>query len=196
MQHLPKASAFLFCPIKNSIPHSNVKPLTYIDIHSMDNHTSVGQVLNGLRVIVQSLSSASRKAETKLGITGAQRFLLQQLAETGELSVNELARRTHTHQSTVSTVITKLEKAGLVSRTRSVADARVQLLALTAKGRSKLKDKQETVQHRLIRAIDKLSEKDRKQLSALLSEVIKGAGIEHETPSLFLERATLAKQRK
>ena len=129
----------------------------------MDNHTHVGRVLNGLRVIVQSLSTASRKSETKLGITGAQRFILEQLADASELSVNELAQRTHTHQSTVSTVITKLEKAGLVTRTRSTSDARVQLLALTTKGKTKLKDKQETVQHRLIRSIGSLSEKEQKQ---------------------------------
>jgi DNA-binding MarR family transcriptional regulator len=156
----------------------------------MDDHTNVGKVLNGLRVIVQSLSTASRRSETKLGITGAQRFLLQQLAEAGELSVNELAQRTHTHQSTVSTVITKLEKAGLVSRTRSASDARVQLLALTTKGRAKLKDKQETVQHRLIRSIGRLSEKEQQQLSMLLTAVIHGAGLEHETPGLFLERSS------
>jgi DNA-binding MarR family transcriptional regulator len=156
--------------------------------HTNSSDAPVGQVLNGLRVIVQALSTASRKSETTLGITGAQRFLLEQLAEAKELSVNELAQRTHTHQSTVSTVITKLEKAGLVTRTRSTSDARVQLLALTAKGRAKLKDKQQTVQQKLITSIDALGQKEQQLLSTLLRQVIQGAGLENEPATMFLER--------
>lgn len=160
----------------------------------MDTHTKVGSVLNGLRIIVQALSTASRKSETKLGITGAQRFLLQELASAGELSVNELAQRTHTHQSTVSTVITKLEKAGLVTRKRNANDARVQLLALTPKGRTKLKDKQQTVQQRLIQAIGSLALNEQQQLATLLGSVIQSAGLENEPATMFLEQKASRKE--
>src|SRR4051812_8935149 len=95
---------------------------------------SISDILNALRVLVQSLSAASRSSEQSVGLTGAQLFVLEKLAESGELTVNELAERTHTHQSTVSVVVSKLVDKDLVSRVRSASDARVQILSITKTG--------------------------------------------------------------
>lgn len=174
-----------------------------MDINTMDAHAKgraerqpVGQILDGLRVLVGALASASRSSERKLGISGAQLFVLQKLAEGGELSVNELAERTHTHQSTVSTVVSKLVTKGLVRRRRSEEDARVQLLTLSANGRQKLQRRTETIQDRLIRSIESLSATDRRELSRLLSSVIHAAGLDSAKPALFFESNTKSTRRK
>ena len=153
------------------------------------NRTHVRAILDGFRVLVASLASASRMSELKLGVTGAQHFLMQQLMEGGEMSVNQLAERTHTHQSTVSTVVSKLVAKGLVNRVRSDADARVQLLSLTAQGRQKLRKGSNTIQDRLIRSIEKLPSSEQRALSTLLERVIEAAGLVTSKPSLFLEPA-------
>ena len=72
-------------------------------------------VLDAMRRIVQALRESSRWAERHVGLSGAQLFVLQTLAETPGLSVNELAERTHTHQSSVSVVVSRLA-ARLVER--------------------------------------------------------------------------------
>jgi DNA-binding MarR family transcriptional regulator len=59
-------------------------------------------VLDAVRRIVQALRESSRQAERQVGLSGAQLFVLQKLAESPASSVNELAARTHTHQSSVS----------------------------------------------------------------------------------------------
>ena len=79
----------------------------------------VQAVLDGVRRIVQALRASSRWAEQHVGLSGAQLFVLQKLAETPAMSVNELAARTHTHQSSVSMVVSRLVEHGLVTRTRS-----------------------------------------------------------------------------
>ena len=92
-------------------------------------------VLDGVRRIVQALRASSRWAERHVGLSGAQLFVLQKLAETPGISVNELAERTHTHQSSVSVVVSRLAALDLVTRTRSAADGRRVELSLAPRAR-------------------------------------------------------------
>ena len=83
--------------------------------HTNQAGTPARDVLDSLRRIVRSLLESSRRAEQQLGITGAQLFVLEKLAAARALSLNELAERTHTHQSSVSTVVTFHKPAVLSS---------------------------------------------------------------------------------
>ena len=148
---------------------------------------TISNVLNAFRVLVHALHVGSRSAQERVGMTGAQLFVLQKLDAVDSLTVNELALQTHTHQSTVSVVVSKLVDKGLVSRVRSDEDARVQVLSITKQGLDKLRKSPETVQDKLIRAIGKLSKSDRAKLSALLARVLTEADLAEVTPELFLE---------
>ena len=59
-------------------------------------------ILDSIRRIVHGLRVSSKIAEKELGISGAQLFILQKLSQSNRLSINELAERTLTHQSSVS----------------------------------------------------------------------------------------------
>src|SRR3954465_9301852 len=78
--------------------------------------------LDEVRRLVQALRQSTVQAERETGLSGAQLFVLQQLAQTPAQSLNDLAERTHTHQSSVSVVVTRLVGRGLVSRQRSPED--------------------------------------------------------------------------
>ena len=56
-------------------------------------------VLDSIRRIVHSLELGSRAAQKSVGLSGAQLFVLQTLAGSDAMSVNELAARSCTHQS-------------------------------------------------------------------------------------------------
>ncbi|HEY8548699.1 MAG TPA: MarR family transcriptional regulator, partial [Vicinamibacterales bacterium] len=90
--------------------------------------------LDAIRRIVQALRESSRWAEQHLGVSGAQLFVLQALAAAPNMSVNELAARVHTHQSSVSTVVARLVARGLVRRERSALDGRRVELSLSPRG--------------------------------------------------------------
>lgn len=147
----------------------------------------VRQVLNGLRQIVRSLRVSSRIAEQKVGLTGAQLFVLQCLARQSPCSVNELAARTATDQSSVSVVVSRLVARGHVRRTTSKTDRRSVDLSLTRSGRSLLERAPEAAQDRLIDALGALSKTDLKQLSRLLNKVVDAADASNEATSLFFE---------
>jgi DNA-binding MarR family transcriptional regulator len=146
-------------------------------------------VLDALRRIVQGIRLYSAQAERRTGLSGAQLFVLQQLAQTPAQSLNELAARTRTHQSSVSTVVARLVARRLVSRRRAADDGRRLLLELTPSGRAVLAGAPETAQNRLIAALEALPAGPLRSLVAQLEDLVRALGMDAEPAALFLEPA-------
>jgi DNA-binding MarR family transcriptional regulator len=157
----------------------------------MGTHVSRGAdvqaVLDGVRRIVQALRASSRWAERHVGLSGAQLFVLQKLAETPAISVNELAERTHTHQSSVSAVISRLAELGLVTRKRSAADGRRVELSLAARARRVVGRAPDVAQERLIRGIERLPPTRRHELALTLGELATAMQADASPPRMFFE---------
>jgi DNA-binding MarR family transcriptional regulator len=151
---------------------------------------STRRVLDALRRVVQSLRLSARAAESDLGLSGAQLFVLQKLSEERTLSVNDLAERTLTHQSSVSVVTARLVDKGLVARERSAKDARRLDLSITPKGRAMLRRSPLAAQERLLHGLAEMSERERAQLAALLERLNEGAGLADASPRMFFDGET------
>jgi DNA-binding MarR family transcriptional regulator len=154
---------------------------------SVTDDGDVAPVFNSLRRLVHSLHNASRDTERRLGVTGAQLFVLTQLRATPSLSVNALAERTMTHQSTVSVVVRRLVRRKLVRKVRASDDARRVELTLTPTGIALLKRAPEAVQVRLARAIEELEEADRNALARGLQQLVRALGADVSPPPMFFE---------
>jgi DNA-binding MarR family transcriptional regulator len=150
------------------------------------------EVLNSLRRIVRSLRISSRTAEQRVGLSGAQLFVLQCLARQNPCSVNELAARTATDQSSVSVVVSRLVAHGHVRRSPSKTDKRSVELTLTKSGLALLKSAPEATQERLIFALNQLSKPELRALSRSLCKVVELAEVAQESPSLFFEEGPVA----
>ena len=144
-------------------------------------------VLDAIRRIVQALRESARRAEQRLGLSGAQMFVLQQIAAAQPLSVGELAVRTRTHQSSVSTVVTRLERAGLVRRERSARDARRAEVSLTPRGRRLAARAPDAAQARLIAGVEALSKGRRRLLASTLGELAAAVDRAGGAPAMFFE---------
>ena len=152
-------------------------------------------ILDDLRRIVRVLRESSRAAEQQLGVTGAQLFVLRSLAFAQPLSLNELAARTRTHQSTVSVVVKRLVRAGLVSRARSERDARSMELSLTKQGERLLARAPLAAQDRLIEGVERLPRPQRRKLAASLHALVEAMQLGAEPPEMFFEAPTKRKSR-
>ncbi|MGH7497833.1 MAG: MarR family winged helix-turn-helix transcriptional regulator, partial [Gemmatimonadales bacterium] len=84
---------------------------------------------------------------------------------------------THTHQSSMSVVVRRLVKRGLVTRRPAEQDARRIEIELSAAGRALLRRLPPTVQLRLIRAMARLSRVQRQRLASLLRTLVKEMGL-------------------
>ena len=164
-----------------------------------DDHAR--DVLDSVRRIVQSLRVGSRAAERDVGVSAAQLFVLERLSQAKQpLSIGDLAERTLTHQSSVSVVVQKLERQGLVQRSRAEHDARRVELSITPAARQLLRKAPEAAQEKIIAAVTAMSPPKRKQLAQLLGELANHLGAP-ETPAMLfedaeLERASVAAARR
>jgi DNA-binding MarR family transcriptional regulator len=139
-------------------------------------HDDVAEVFNSLRRLVHALHNASRETERRLGVTGAQLFVLTQLRATPSLSINALAERTMTHQSTVSVVVRRLAD-----------DARRVELTLTAAGNALLRRAPEPVQVQLARAIEAFDAADRRTLAIALKRLVRALGADAAAAPMLFE---------
>lgn len=148
---------------------------------------SVTDAMDGLRRLVRVLRLSSGDAEREVGLTGAQLFVLQQVDQNGPSSINQLAERTFTHQSSVSAVVARLLERGLVMRTASAQDRRRAEVSLTLAGKTVLQDAPDVAQTKLIHGLTRLSPADRAALVRGLDAWVKAIGADQDPPDLFFE---------
>jgi DNA-binding MarR family transcriptional regulator len=144
--------------------------------------------MNSLRQMVHALEVGSRAAQKSVGLSGAQLSVLQILQAGGVMSINELAQKSHTHQSSVSVVVSRLVEAGLVKRTAAADDARRLELRVTGAGRRALQTGFITPQQRLFAALERFPPKRVRELRALLEQLVVLSGMDFGTPPMFFEK--------
>jgi DNA-binding MarR family transcriptional regulator len=165
--------------------------------HALPPSTSdLRQALDAFRAIVQALRTSSRDIERRVGLTGAQLFALQQLAAAPGASINDLAARTFTHQSSVSVVVQRLTERRLVAKVAAREDRRRVRLTLTEAGRAILRRSPQPVQDRLIAGIKALNTEQRALLSTALTDIARAMGARTEKPSMLFEDGATPGERK
>jgi DNA-binding MarR family transcriptional regulator len=157
-----------------------------IESLSIDDR-SIARAMNAVRSIVRALRINTRAIEGHMGISLAQLFVLQALAERPATSLNELAERTATHQSSVSVVVRRLVERGFVSRTSSAADKRRIEIAVTPTGRALISQAPTTVQTQLMTAMDQMERAEQDMLADLLELWLRNAKIDFTTPPMLGE---------
>jgi len=151
------------------------------------DESHVGEALSALRQIVHSLHRASRSAERVHGVSGAQLFVLQLLADAPAHSLNALAERTLTHQSSVSVVVSRLVGRGLVERKRSPDDGRRVELSLSPAGQALLAQAPAAMQLRLLESLRTMPKRDLRTLAGLLTDLVQTMGAGSESTGLMFE---------
>jgi DNA-binding MarR family transcriptional regulator len=96
------------------------------------------EVLRKLRGVIRAAQQHSAWVEKQCGVSGAQLWLLQELAEAGPLRVGDLARALSIHQTTTSNLVEALVRRRLVAKQRDPEDQRAVRVSLTAAGREVL----------------------------------------------------------
>lgn len=150
--------------------------------------TDTQRILDAVRKLVRLLRLADRAAQRDVGLSGAQLFVLHELGRTPELSLNDLAERTSTDQSSVSVVVTRLVEAGLVSRDRDPRDNRRLVLNLTRSGRTLLQKAPPVAQEQLIEIVERMPNADRRRFAETFEWILSELGAEQgAAPMLFEE---------
>jgi DNA-binding MarR family transcriptional regulator len=113
---------------------------------------------------------------SRFGISGAQWGVLRTLHRAeldgiAALRVTELGKRLIIRPPSVTSVVDRLERDGLVSREPAADDRRVKLVSLTAKGRNLVTQVLEVHEPQIQRILAGLSRQEQGELSRLLARL-------------------------
>ncbi len=129
-------------------------------------------VLTAIRRITRAIDLHSHRLVRHHGLTGPQSLLLQRLEPRGEASIGELAGLLSLSQPTVSGIVDRLEKRGLVRRERSRFDRRRVMVQITGAGRASAAESPPLLQERFLRAFDRLEQWEQSLILSSLQRVV------------------------
>ncbi len=107
-------------------------------------------------------------------ITPEQYWLLKLLNKQGELSIGELAEALGVTGSSVTTACKRLEKSGMLKRTRQAdgQDERVVLVTLTTQGSEQIEAWQQERRTELAKMLTPLSAEEQAELQRLIERIL------------------------
>jgi DNA-binding MarR family transcriptional regulator len=97
--------------------------------------SDVDQVVETILYLYTESRRITKQLARRADLTGPQLTVVKLLEQIGDLSLSELSERIRAQNSTVTGIIDRMEREGLVTRERSREDRRVVYIKLTPKGR-------------------------------------------------------------
>lgn len=149
--------------------------------------SSAAAAMVAMRRIVRLLRLAEREVQSVCGLSVAQLFVLHHLRDVPALSIADLADRTLTDPSSVSTVVARLTTQGFVQRTPSRSDRRRAELSLTAQGERVVMTAPRVPQLAMIESIRALPPKRRTELVRSLEGLASAIGANAVEPRMLFE---------
>lgn len=143
-------------------------------LHTEESSRNTTQgVLIAIRRVMRAIDIHSRQLVQQLGVSGPQLIVLQQLARAGAgVPIGTLARAVSLSHATVTGIVTRLEKRGLVERRPDDRDRRRVLVCATAAGRELLATAPPPIQESFVTAFERLADWERSLILSSLERVV------------------------
>ncbi len=138
--------------------------------HPTGNITN--SVLIALRKIIQSIALNSKSLVKRVGLTGPQLMILQEVAHADEISVGEVAKTISLSQGTVTGIVERMEKRGLVTRRRSETDRRRVLVQATVAGKQLLETAPPLMQEAFVDRFSSLQDWEQTMILSALQRLV------------------------
>ncbi|MFT4800054.1 MAG: DNA-binding MarR family transcriptional regulator [Candidatus Azotimanducaceae bacterium] len=128
-------------------------------------------ILISLRQITRAIDIHSRNLQKRTGLTTSQVLVLEAIGRIETPTPGSVAKEIVLSQATVTNLLDRLEKRGLVRREKMDADKRSVWLAVTAEGLEKIETSPEILQSEFLAKYRKLETWERQMLVASLSRI-------------------------
>ena len=129
------------------------------------------EILIALRRIMRATDLQSQQLSRQSGLTVPQLLVMQAIAKEGSPSTSTLARHIVVSHATVTRIIDRLERDGVVKREKSSKDKRVVNVSLTDSGKSKLDAAPEPLQAEFLRRYRELESWEQQMLKSSLLRI-------------------------
>lgn len=158
------------------------------------------QIVAAIRQISRAVELNSRQSFEQFGLTLPQLAVLREAARAPDGSIGDVARALRLSQPTVTGILDRLERRGLVSRTRDARDRRTVHVSPTVAGSLLLSQVRSPLQDRLQEGLARLADWERTMLLAALQRLAgmidtrleRGAALEPATTTLGTDKLPLS----
>jgi len=127
--------------------------------------------LIALRRILRATEMFGREIKQSAGITPVQFRALQIIADTGQATAKAISERMRVSQATVTSLVDKLVRDGMVLREKSTYDRRQTNIHMTSKGQQTLADAPDPLQQRFVRKFSAIEDWEQAMIVASLERV-------------------------
>jgi MarR family transcriptional regulator, organic hydroperoxide resistance regulator len=131
----------------------------------------VDRILEAIIYFTTETRRITKELAKRANLTGPQLTVVKILETIGDLSLSELSDKIRAQNSTVTGIIDRMEREGLVQRVRSVSDRRVVRIHLTGKGRKLAADVPVEPMEILRGALKGLSAEEAKDLLRIMTKI-------------------------
>jgi MarR family transcriptional regulator, organic hydroperoxide resistance regulator len=128
-------------------------------------------ILESMIYLYSESRRVTRTVAEQYGLTGSQLLVLKMLEPRGHVSLSALSEEIRAKNSTVTGIVDRMERDGLVVRRRSGDDRRVVLIELTAKGRKLATDAKADPKHMFRALLEELPSKDAAELERIITKL-------------------------
>ncbi|NLX14639.1 MAG: MarR family transcriptional regulator [Phycisphaerales bacterium] len=129
------------------------------------------QILVALRRIIRAVDLHSRRLVEQSGLTGPQLLTLREAARLSRPSAGDLARAVRLSQATITGILDRLERRGLIERIRGDADRRSVFVVLTPRGQEILAKAPSLLQDRFCNELTRLAEWEQTLMLSILQRL-------------------------
>ncbi|MDA3895374.1 MAG: MarR family transcriptional regulator [Desulfobacteraceae bacterium] len=129
-------------------------------------------VLIAIRKIIQAIDLNSKKLVKQVGLTGPQLVILQEISRLGTVSVGEVAKNVSLSQGTVTGILERMEKRGVVVRQRSNQDKRRVMVRITESGNKILNNSPPIIQERFLGKFSQLEGWEKSMILSALQRLV------------------------
>ena len=123
----------------------------------MNRGIEVAKLLKQIMVLVKHNNNQTCG---KMNLTGPQGMLIGILAHLGAMKISDLSEKMGLSNSTVSGIVDRLEKQGVVERIRSKEDRRVVQVNVTSEFKADAKSRYEIIERRLDAIMSEATEEE------------------------------------
>jgi DNA-binding MarR family transcriptional regulator len=129
------------------------------------------QIVASIRRIIRAIDLQSRRLQEQCALTGPQLATLREAEKLGDVTISALARAVHLSQPTVSGILSRLEKRGLIVRKRSSDDRRSVVIEVTADGRRMIETAPPLLQEQFRTELERLADWEHHWLLSALERI-------------------------
>lgn len=136
----------------------------------MEQDPICNEVLRAVRQIIRAVDLNSKKLVQRYGLTTPQMIVLKELLE-ANLTGSELARRISLSNATVTVIVDRMEKRGLVARQRDTSDRRKVYISITESGKELIAQAPSSLQESFVEQLGRLDDWERTLILSSLQRV-------------------------